>query len=306
MIKGYYINLESSTERREILVENLKACGVERNYQRFDAIKGDPIEASQLKLKAGELGLWKSWISLLNYEIKNPDKDYHYLHFIEDDVIMDEKTANALKICCMHNGDFDILFTDMYVNPSVHIQMGKYCKTLMQKEKVTIEKNIYTGCTSSAIIRKDRIQKIYNKLVRHISSNEKKIPIDNYIRRLMNNKELSIGTTVPFITSVRLDQIQNSTIQQTKLNHKAISISQALCTLMRRDLSYIRNPEDMYMQAGKYIKALEDNAAKKQSDKENDMIDMISKHCLDNKLMRYKYEPRLVNEAMNAQINEHL
>ena len=110
---------------------------------------------------------------------------------------------------------------------------------------------------------------------------------------------------IPFITSVHLDQIRNSTIQETELNHKAISISQELCGLMRRDLSYIENPTNMYSLIGKYVHELEDITSKKRPERRLiDMVDVISKYCMDNELLRYKYEARLLKEEMNAQTNE--
>ncbi|MDC3044241.1 glycosyltransferase family 25 protein [bacterium] len=305
MIKGYYINLESSQERRAALTENLKSLGIENIYKRFNAIKGDPSEAKKSNLKAGELGLWSSWISLLKQETQNTKTNYRYLHIMEDDVVLDEITKKAFKVLHRCDEEFDMLFTDMYVNPSVHSQFGKYCKRLIRKEKVSIERDIYTGCTSSVILKRESIQKIYNLLDSHINGQGKKIPLDNYIRRLMNDKKLTIRVMIPFTTSIQLDQIHNSTIQETDLNHQAISTSQALCGLMRRDLSYIRNPENMQIQASRYVQILEDYASKRlEKEKQQDMMDIFSKYCLENRLLRYKYEPRLLNEKLNAQIHE--
>ena len=183
--------------------------------------------------------------------------------------------------------------------------MGKYCKRLIRQEKVSIEKDLYTGCTSSVILKRESIQKIYNLLEVHINGHDEKIPLDNYIRRLMDEKKLDVKGMIPFTTSIQLDQIHNSTIQETELNHQAISTSQALCALMRRDLSYIKNPKDMYTQVSRYIQTLENYSSKIQkSERSKDMIDIISKYCLANRLLRYKYEPRLLNETMNDQIDE--
>ena len=49
MIKGYYINLESSQERKAALIENLKSLGIENIYKRFNAIKGDPSDAKKIE-----------------------------------------------------------------------------------------------------------------------------------------------------------------------------------------------------------------------------------------------------------------
>ena len=208
MIKGYYINLESSQERKAALTENLQSLGIENGYKRFNAIKGDPSEAKKLNLKAGELGLWNSWISLLRQETENTEKDYRYLHIMEDDVVLSETTTKALAVLYKHDEDFDMLFTDMYVNPNVHSQLGKYCKKLIRKEKVSIEKDIYTGCTSSVILKRESLQKIYDLLNNHINGQDKKIPLDNYIRRLMLFCPL-IGQ--PNFFSNSLSQLNNQT-----------------------------------------------------------------------------------------------
>ena len=305
MIKGYYINLESSQERKAALIENLKSLGIEHVYKRFNAIKGDLSEARKSNLKAGELGLWNSWISLLSQETQNTENNFRYLHIIEDDVILNEITTKALKRLDQHDEDFDMLFTDMYVNPSVHSEIGKYCKRLMRKEKLRIEKDIYTGCASSVILKRERLQKIYNLLNNHINGQDEKLPLDNYIMRLMNEKKLTIKVMIPFTTSIQLDQIHNSTIQETELNNQAINTSQALCALMRRDLSYIKNPKNMHIQASRYIQTLEDYASKRQKEeRQKDMMDIFSKYCLESRLLRYRYEPRLLNEKLNAQIGE--
>ena len=139
----------------------------------------------------------------------------------------------------------------------------------------------------------------------HIHGDGDKIPLDNYIRRLMNEKVLTIETMIPFTTSIRLDQIQNSTIQEAELNHRAITTSQALCSLMRRDLSYIKNPKDIYIQACKYIQILEDHKSRKEkAEIKEDIMHIISKGHLENRFLKYKYEPRLLNETMNAQVDE--
>ena len=61
----------------------------------------------------------------------------------------------------------------------------------------------------------------------------------------------------------------------------------------------------MYSLIGKYVHELEDITSKKQPGKRLiDMVDVISKYCMDNELLRYKYEARLLKEEMNAQTNE--
>ena len=301
MIKGYFINLEESQERKNKLIDNLRLFGLNKNYSRFNAIRGNSAEATKIGLKSGELGLWKSWINLLKHEIDNSEEEYELLHIIEDDVVMSDKTQNALSMINNRKQSFDILFTDMYINPNIHMQIGAETKQLMNENKMTVRKGIYTGCTSSAVIKRENIKKLYDLLTKYMNNGERKIPLDNYLYRQMHDGELNICTIVPFVTSIDLNYIQNSTIQETNFNNEAIIISRMVCSLLRRDLSYTKKPEDLYAQLGSYIQSLEKIKSNKPGAHARDFIDIASKYCFTNRLLKYKYEGRLINEPMNAQ-----
>ena len=66
--RGRFINLNDSKARRYEIEENLQKLNIINRYSRFEAIKGDPAEAKARNITTGELGLWQSWLNLLNEE----------------------------------------------------------------------------------------------------------------------------------------------------------------------------------------------------------------------------------------------
>ena len=89
-IKGFYINLEAEKEREKILIKELSEKGRLEVYSRFSAIEGDKAGAEEKGLSKGEDGLWKSWIKLLE-NVKTDEKNFDYIHIIEDDVIISDE-----------------------------------------------------------------------------------------------------------------------------------------------------------------------------------------------------------------------
>ena len=96
--------------------------------------------------------------------------------------------------------------------------------------------------------------KLYDLLTKYMNNGERKIPLDNYLYRQMHDGEFNICTIVLFVTSIDLNDIQNSTIQE--FNNEAIIISRMVCSLLRR-ICYTKKPEDLYAQLGSYIQSLE-------------------------------------------------
>ena len=154
MIQGIFINLKESTSRRKILEDHLQEVSLEKYYRRFDAIRGKKNIAESMGLKAGELGLWESWLKILEEVTENNINEYEYIHIIEDDVIISNELKTIFHGLKDGESKFDILFTDMHVNPLVHMATYEPCLKLKKNREIRIQKNLYTGCTSSVIIKK--------------------------------------------------------------------------------------------------------------------------------------------------------
>ena len=139
-LQGRYINLSTSTDRRRKTEESLKSLGIHDYYSRYEAIQGNNDDAKRIGLSAGELGLWLSWLDLLQEEIKN-ENNYEYLHIIEDDVIISQAFAKLIRNHIQINTNFDILMTDMYVNPSIYLGIKEEYKSKAKQGTIEIKKD---------------------------------------------------------------------------------------------------------------------------------------------------------------------
>ena len=108
---------------------------------------------------------------------------------------------------------------------------------MFETEKVMVAGKIYSGCLSSCLIPRDRIKKVYNLLCNAYYNGQEIRPLDNHIRNLMLDKQLRIGVTAPFLTSVEIRYISDSTI---KNDNQIVTETQEFCTLLRQSLSTLR------------------------------------------------------------------
>ena len=303
-LKGKYINLKESTQRMKQLKANLKEIGLEEEYERFEATRGDEKEANNKGLSRGEYGLWKSWLSLLEKET-NSHEDYDYLHILEDDAIVTKELKKLKDRINKNQGGFDILFTDMYTNPSVYKALHKRAHSNKSRGTIEIIYDLYTGCTSSCIIDKNKVENVYTKLSSYFNENEKVLPLDNAILRLSNQKILDVASTMPFVTSITVDDISASTIQVYTKLPEPVSITQRFCSILRQELSTIeeseRTPRELLDLILKIIEFEE-----KQEERENQRISLINTICNfadRNEILKYKYHARLKGEKNNPQRN---
>ena len=138
-------------------------------------------------------------MTLLNEaEDKN---EYDYFHFIEDDALY-KRIHAMLSSLGNTRAEHDIIVTDMYTNPDIFLKLEPRCRHNKAEGIIEIREGLYTGCTSSCLIRSDRINKVKSILEDHLYNSDNTLPLDNAILRLMNNKRISIASTIPFITSL--------------------------------------------------------------------------------------------------------
>ena len=200
--KGFYSNLDKDKEREMILRNELDKRGKLAEYEKFAAIEGHTDEASKKSLKAGEHGLWKSWIKLLEIIENDKDANYDYVHIIEDDAILSDQLYDLIEKLASKKTMIDILMTDMYANISIYRTFEKHvAESLNQKERwKLLTTRSYTGCAASCIIHRSKIKKI-KTLLREEYKSSNLIPIDNYWRRMSKEGRLTIVTTIPFLTT---------------------------------------------------------------------------------------------------------
>ena len=298
VLRGRYINLKGSQERRSQIQKQLIKLEKQSYYERFEAIKGDAEEASQRNLNAGELGLWKSWIKLLSEESEK-SVECNFLHIIEDDCILTKEFFQACNNLSIISKKYDLIATDMYVNPSIYRYLTKTTEIDPNNKQVTIQSNLYTGCTSSVLVPKDGIEKLRNLFTIEYSKNKTLVPIDNFLIRLQEQKRIKTGITLPFLTSILPESIGTSTIQ-CREEEAIISKTQKICYLLRKKLSVTcKNTYsgDMIRAATELIN-LNTNSQKKERDI---VTEMTISYLEQKKYCNYKYRENLEGEPLNSQ-----
>ena len=300
-VKGVYINLDSSEERRKLLESNLRHNKLLEEYSRFDAIRGNQEEASRRGLSVGELGIWHSWTKVLENEIDKNEFDYEYLHIIEDDIIIGDQFSQLINQLHKTPKEMDIIYTDMYVNPSIYKSYKEVFKQAIKDGCIRLSHNTYSGCMASAIISKNKIQYVHNTLKTYLTSNEKLIPLDNAIRSLMHKKKLRIGVTIPFLTTINPKFIQESTIQETYSNKTSVNATQDYCTSLRRFMC-VGTESD---KTGEIIKSaikLAQIRNKTTCDQlEYELVEYIVEKVAKYDLPRYKFRANLQGQLNNEQ-----
>ena len=196
----------------------------------------------------------------------------------------------------------------MYVNPSIYKCLKNRCTNNKTKSIVELIR-LYTGCTSSVLIHSSKIEKIYKTLKNALEKKEKLIPIDNYLRSCDKRKELIIGTTIPFLSSIRHENIIDSTIQLSKEENKGVELTQRFCSILRKELSIIpyNNGEiESLVEVYTKLVRIKEKKEVKRSDIEI-IIEPLMKYAEKEEILMYKYRENLKDEEDNPQnkINEH-
>ena len=294
VVRGRYISLPTSTDRRTRLEQHLKDLGASAMYGWFPAVRGDTEDAKARGLGPGEWGLWQSWIQLLEEELINQDTEYDWLHITEDDV----ELSSSFRIFCQRlkssKPQYELLFTDMYVNPSIYRLLAQQHQNLQKSGIVEFKQDTYTGCTASVLVHKESIPKLQKCLKECVSKTRPLLPLDNQLRRLIHERKLSFARTAPFLTSVQKSSITESTIQESEKDDHSVVLTQRICTNLRRQLSIMETSKTSY-ELIQLIEELAQNKAERVGIGQiitQQMIQLAETHDL----LRYKSHDRLKGE----------
>ena len=301
VIRGRYISLAESLERRSRLEQHLQELGVQERYSWFPAVRGDAEMAAARGLRPGEWGLWQSWLQLLKEELTHTQSTYDWLHIVEDDA---ELSSHFLAFCDhLKEGQptFDLVFTDMYVNPSIHRSFAEEHQRLQTRGQIQLKTDLYTGCASSVLIHRQRIPLVLSRLQECLNSSRSLLPLDNQLLRLFHNKQLHFARTAPFITGVQKDSIAVSTIQQRNQEHRSVVVTQQICANLRRQLSVLEtsNPADELIHL--MHKLAKDCDQPSQEDLTRTITLQLMHLAEQQNLLRYNVQPRLKGEPSNPQ-----
>ena len=301
-IWGCYVNLDRCEERRQRLERNLKELGIAQRYERFRAISGDEQNARDRGLNAGEFGIWQTWLELLSNISTATTSEWDYLHVLEDDA---EISSQFIDFCDQLSGSepvFDLLVTDMYVNPSIHRTLAEQHDQMKRRDAIKILRDVYSGCLSSVMIHRDRVTSVQRMLEDVWTQPGQLLPLDNTLRRLLHEKRLSIARTAPFLTSVREEDVLQSSIQPRQNQLVEVVLTQALCTHLRRQLSTLDDNEDLASISHLLIQ-LSDAKNSNQSRRTRRLLTKQMLRIAENEsLLMYARDQRLDAEPDNDQL----
>ena len=301
-IWGCYVNLDRCEERRQRLERNLKELGIAQRYERFRAISGDEQNARDRGLNAGEFGIWQTWLELLRNISTATTSEWDYLHVLEDDA---EISSQFIDFCDQLSGSepvFDLLVTDMYVNPSIHRTLAEQHDQMKRRDAIKILRDVYSGCLSSVMIHRDRVTSVQRMLEDVWTQPGQLLPLDNTLRRLLHEKRLSIARTAPFLTSVREEDVLQSSIQPRQNQLVEVVLTQALCTHLRRQLSTLDDNEDLASISHLLIQ-LSDAKNSNQSRRTRRLLTKQMLRIAENEsLLMYARDQRLDAEPDNDQL----
>jgi GR25 family glycosyltransferase involved in LPS biosynthesis len=248
--QGFYINLDRSSDRNEQMLQQFRAFGLARRYIRFPAVDGRITGAPASSILPGEYGCFLSHANVL----KGADRN-RCVHILEDDAILTPLAAPLIDRFISERvfDRFDIVFTDTFIEP--HPEYIRFYKALFDKHaadgkiRVVDLSNMSFCCLASYIVAPGSIDKILDLYARELASGPN-LAVDVFIRNTVSAGGLRAAVAVPFVTSVRLEGIGNSTIPGRQID----SAVQRANLLLRRSIFVNRDLDEMARILGALIK----------------------------------------------------
>jgi GR25 family glycosyltransferase involved in LPS biosynthesis len=241
-VSGFYINLDRSPERRAHMEAQIARFGLAGNYQRFAAIEGKllpPVAG----LNGGELGAFMSHLGAL----KAGRAAGGIVHVLEDDAILSSALpgfAPAMEASGQFDR-FDILFTDTFVRSDL-AQIVYLKRTFDRFQEngfslMDLTQQVFS-VASSYFVPPRSLDKVIAGLEALRAEDAPLPPLDIAFRTLCGRGELRAGCIAPFITSVRLADIANTTLSgRAGQNANPTVLALALARysfFIERDLDY--------------------------------------------------------------------
>jgi hypothetical protein len=249
--RGVYINLDRSPLRRERMEAQLAEFGLADRYARFSAVDGATLNLSRSKIGPGETGAFLSHANVLQ-EARDSGTP---VHILEDDALLSEHVRPVIEDG-IASGLFercDIVFTDTLFAP--HLGMLKALKAAFDTVGLPPARPLRLGdlqaidlarenfsCLTSYIVGAGAIDRVLGILRTEMESGPAK-PVDLFIRDCVAKGQLRATLLFPFVTSLRLDEIAESTVgagtQNTKPSVMVLALLRYLF-FVERDLDYAK------------------------------------------------------------------
>jgi GR25 family glycosyltransferase involved in LPS biosynthesis len=230
MVSGFWINLDRAIERRRSMEGQLKVAGM-GHYQRVAGVDGLANYAGLPR--PGVMGCWQSHLAALRLGAAAGG----VVHVLEDDTLLGAGTKGVLDPLVMASvlGRYDVVFTDVLFD---FLTSQKYFRAFYEAARVVKKheiparvdlvnlKGVLFTCSNSYFIHPQRMGRVLGLLEQEFRSlnMQEPEPIDMVIRRLVLSGALTAAVTCPFLTSIDLSLMADSSIN----NPDAVKLQKTL------------------------------------------------------------------------------
>jgi len=233
---GFYINLDSKPGRRAAMETELTRHGLGEKYARFAGTEGNALKfPNPHSLKDGVIGCFASHCRLLE---QNRAGGRH-LHVVEDDAIFAAcapQTINRM-IAAGRLDACDILYTDVSVplrSDIYRMYKSMYGKAVTYDDAGAIKsvafevfnmKGMAYASAISYLVNRKSIGKLHDLCAAELARGPS-LPVDLFYRQKVEEGALKAACLFPFVTSVNLDQVLQSSIDGDL--HKPTAVARLL------------------------------------------------------------------------------
>jgi len=213
LVRGFYINLNSASDRRRAMDHQLHGLGLTHCYSRFAACEASLEEAQSRGLRsAGELGIWRSLLALLNHWLAEDPPKNELLHILEDDAILASSLPQFLAALIQEPGGWDLLFTDSFLTVDLYFSALRLLRSLPpgHRQVCLLDGGCYLACSASMVLNRAGAIRLLEGLEQDFKR-ERLVPVDMVIRGMIRSGRLQALITIPYLTTVSTDF--DSTIQ---------------------------------------------------------------------------------------------
>ncbi len=214
-VSGFVINLDDAKERWAAMASQLSKLGWTSTHKRFSALTATQQEANAAGLRtAGELGLWRTTISLLNQWLGAKPRPTDILHVIEDDAIIHQSLPSLLEPLQICKDKVDILFSETLLSAGTY---RRFCDLNKDQQShgfdITFLNSSQYACGSTSYLLSANGARKLLEGMRHLEESKKLVPIDLGIRQLFRAGKLNAAISLPFFSTISSSISNPSTIQ---------------------------------------------------------------------------------------------
>lgn len=221
-IRGFYINLDRSIDRRNTIEAQIERLGIGHVYKRFPAVDGSKL-APAGRMKPGEVGIFRSHRDVL----AAASGSGKFIHILEDDQLLSEFMLPAISLAIGRGmfDRFDVIFTDiggindfrvirdLKVRYDEIIPFRKEQAFYDKLQLIDLARFNFAGTTSYVVSPAgiDRLLPIYAQEMKR----GLQMPVDLLIRREVHQGRLRAAAFFPFLTTSSLDSVWGTTSGRT-------------------------------------------------------------------------------------------